>query len=79
MLFRASRTLRAPELQWPLGRESDWGREKLAGKQEGELENREEEDGLGKRTRLFDTDEVEDVEEVQEEVEDEGLAFCVGI
>lgn len=53
----------------------------------GELEKRDAEDDAGMtaeeggrpaetcETRLFDTDEVE---EEQEEVEDEGLAFCVG-
>lgn len=45
MLLSASRTSRAPELQWPLGkgRESDW--RKLVEKQGEEPENREEEEG----------------------------------
>lgn len=67
--------------------------EELENREEDEdgLEKREEEDDVGMtvdagrrpaetwETRLFDTEEVEDVEEEPEEVEDEGLAFCVGI
>lgn len=78
MLCRASRTSRASELLWPLGKETESGCGRR--KQEESREEEEAEEGLWKReTGLFDTDEMEDVEEEQVEVEDEGLAFCVGI
>ena len=51
ILFRASRTSRVPELQWPLGKDrgSDCGRRKGEEKQDGELGNIEAEDDVGMR------------------------------